>query len=340
MAEVKIASEHLTFKPLSVRHYVLLLLSIFFVLSSYSQSDTSSFHLKWSKAHDSLTKDLPLSVQLYYTNDSLEGKPFIAYCLVANLKDKNLEFTTQVGNGKRFTPLQFYESEKQPLVVVNGTFFSFQTNQNLNLVMRDGKLKAYNVTSLKGRGKDSTQFYYVTRSAIGINRKRKADVAWIFTDSSHEQPYAFEDSPVVAKGPSQKPSIKLLKRFDHQKWRMQTAIGGGPVLIHDGVIRITNRQEQMFVGGEKDKHPRTAMGYSSDGKLIILAIQGRAAGIADGATLQQEAKIMYDLGCYEALNLDGGGSSCMLVNGKETIKPSDATGQRPVPGVFLIKKLK
>jgi exopolysaccharide biosynthesis protein len=37
------------------------------------------------------------------------------------------------------------------------------------------------------------------------------------------------------------------------------------------------------------------------------------------------------------LNLDGGGSSCMLINGKETIKPSDPTGQRAVPAVFLIK---
>jgi exopolysaccharide biosynthesis protein len=53
--------------------------------------------------------------------------------------------------------------------------------------------------------------------------------------------------------------------------------------------------------------------------------------------LQQEAKILLDLGCYEALNLDGGGSSCMLVNGKETIKPSDKEGQRPIPGVFIIR---
>lgn len=322
-----------------MRQYVLLFASILSVIVSAAQSDTSHLRLKWSKAHDSLTKDLPSSVQLYYTNDSLEGKPFIAYCLVADLKAKSLEFTTQVGNGKRFTPSQYYQTEKQPLVVVNGTFFSFQTNQNLNVVMRDGKMKAHNVTSLKGRGKDSTQYYYITRSAIGISKKRKADVAWIFTDSSHDQPYAFEDSPVVAKGTNKRPNLKLLKRFDHQKWRMQTAIGGGPVLIHNGEIRVTNRQEQMFVGGEKDKHPRTAMGYSFDGKLIILAIQGRTPGIAEGATLLQEAQIMYDLGCYEALNLDGGGSSCMLVNGKETIKPSDATGQRPVPGVFLIRKL-
>ncbi|WP_315814388.1 phosphodiester glycosidase family protein [Paraflavitalea speifideaquila] len=62
--------------------------------------------------------------------------------------------------------------------------------------------------------------------------------------------------------------------------------------------------------------------------------------MADGATLAEEAKILADLGCIEALNLDGGGSSCVLVNGKETIQPSDKTGQRPVPAVFIIRKRK
>ncbi len=80
------------------------------------------------------------------------------------------------------------------------------------------------------------------------------------------------------------------------------------------------------------------MGYTNDGYLIIMAIQGRFPGIAEGATLEQEAKLLIDVGCVEALNLDGGGSSCMLVNGKETIKPSDKGNERPVPAVFLIQK--
>jgi exopolysaccharide biosynthesis protein len=80
------------------------------------------------------------------------------------------------------------------------------------------------------------------------------------------------------------------------------------------------------------------MGYTNDGKLIILVIQGRTPGKAEGATLIQEANMLKDIGCWEALNLDGGGSSCLLVNGKETIKPSDPNGQRPIPAVFLIKK--
>lgn len=269
--------------------------------------------------------------------DSLDGKPFVAYYVEADLKDKKLEFTTQTGHGKRFTATQYYQSENNPLIVVNGTFFSFQTNQNLNVVIRKKKLVSYNITSLRTRGKDTGYFYYPTRSAIGITKKRVADVSWIFTDSSKKFAYALEDSPAVARGKKEVPTIRDLKRFDWMKWKVTTAIGGGPTLVHNGKIQITNRQEQMFVGGEKDKHPRSAMGYTTDNKLIILVVQGRSPGIADGVTLQQEAQILLDLGCYEALNLDGGGSSCLLVNGMETIKPSDKEGQRPVPGVFLIK---
>ena len=53
--------------------------------------------------------------------------------------------------------------------------------------------------------------------------------------------------------------------------------------------------------------------------------------------MPQEAQILKDVRCWEVLNLDGG-SSCMLVNGKETIKPSDKEWQRTVPAVFKIKE--
>jgi exopolysaccharide biosynthesis protein len=131
----------------------------------------------------------------------------------------------------------------------------------------------------------------------------------------------------------------MYHKLRFKKWKMKTAIGGGPVLVQEGQIKITNEEELKFTGKAiNDKHPRTCIGYTNDGYLIIMAIQGRFPGIAEGATLEQEARLLIDLGCAEALNLDGGGSSCMLVNGKETIKPSDKTGERPVPAVFLIKE--
>lgn len=121
-----------------------------------------------------------------------------------------------------------------------------------------------------------------------------------------------------------------------KKWNVWTAIGGGPVLVQNGNIEITNNEEKMFAGKAiNDKHPRTAMGYTRDKKLIVLIIEGRNP-LASGATLTQEAQILKDLGCVEALNLDGGGSSCLLINGKETITPSDKK-QRAVPAVFIIQ---
>jgi len=120
---------------------------------------------------------------------------------------------------------------------------------------------------------------------------------------------------------------------------MKTAVGGGPALVQNGAKQITNEEELKFTGKAiNDKHPRTCMGYTKDGYLIIMAIEGRFPGIAEGATLEQEARLLIDLGCIEALNLDGGGSSCLLVNGKETIKPSTNGEERPVPAVFIIAK--
>ncbi|MBC7828120.1 MAG: phosphodiester glycosidase family protein [Chitinophagaceae bacterium] len=307
--------------------------NIFFIFCFCFACFFSVAQLRWKPVKQD---SLPAGLKLFTTKGSLNGRPFIAYYAEANLKNKKLEFTTQVGNGQRYTPSQFYTREGLPHLVVNGTFFSFATNQNLNVIIRDGKILGYNFPALKSRASDS--FYYPTRSAIGISKNRRADVAWIFTDTAQRWPYAFQSRPIVARGKTNDPSLIDLNTIDPWKWwKMKTAIGGGPVLVQEGKINITNQEEQMFVNGLADLHPRTAMGYTKDRKLIILVVQGRDPGIAEGATLAEEAKILADLGCYEALNLDGGGSSCMLVNGKETIKPSDKEGQRPVPGVFIIR---
>jgi Phosphodiester glycosidase len=295
--------------------------------------------LHWVRV-DSSYGPLPGSMHVYRSTDSLGGFPSVAYYVSARLKDKRIQFTTETGQGKRFTPAEYYQLEQFPLLVVNCTFFSYTTNQNLNVVVKDGKMVAYNVNALRGAGRDSTLYYYPTRGAIGIDRRRRADVAWTFTDSSRHWPYAFEDGPVIAKGTDPLPTIYDLKDIEWKWWKMRTAVGGGPVLIYDGKIRITDKEEQLFPRSNRngEHNPRTAMGYTRDGQLIVLVIQGRTPGAAAGATLQAEAGILLGLGCYEALNLDGGGSSCMLVNGKETIHPSDQDGQRPVPAVFLIKR--
>lgn len=306
--------------------------------------------LKWQNV-DSLYQPLPSSVHIYFTDSPIDTGKFRAYYLIANLKDKNLEFTVDTSKDRRLTPTKFYERNDKPLVVVNTTFFSYETNRSLNAVIKNGKLVAYNQHSIAGRGKDTFTYRHPLGSAIGISKKREADIAWLYTDAGTGAIKAFQlpmtpikDSSITlametvskhanAGMPAFKGSIGKFFRWE----KMITAVGGGPVLLQGGKIDIANELEIKFAGKAiNDKHPRTAMGYTIDGKLIVLLVEGRNKN-AGGATLTQLAKIFKDLGCWEALNLDGGGSSCLLVNGKETIKISDAAGQRPVPAVFIIK---
>lgn len=303
--------------------------------------------LKWETVSQA-EANLPPSLKLMRTQSPMNGKPNIAWCVIADLKDPKLTFTTDTSLGRRLTPAQFYTKNKNPLVLMNGTFFEFVTNRNLNVVVRDGKLASYNLHSIAQKGKDTLTFLHPFRSAIGIDAKGNADVAWIYSDSSTAVPWASQ-TPVDALRDSS-PIVnadKILKEHSFQRfgntvplfepWKVKTAIGGGPVLVQNGKVMITNNEERMFVGKAiDDLHPRSAMGYTADGKLVMLVVEGRAPGRAEGASLRQLANMMLQLGCVEALNLDGGGSSCMLVNGRETIKPSDKEGQRPVPAVWMI----
>ena len=125
-----------------------------------------------------------------------------------------------------------------------------------------------------------------------------------------------------------------------QPFAAKTGIGGGPVLINEGKVVDTFREE-LFNGtsgiSPDTSQPRTAVGITADEKMIFFVCEGRqmTSGV-HGFTTGEVAEILLSLGCVEAMNLDGGGSSCMLVNGKETIKVSDGT-QRSVASALMLK---
>jgi hypothetical protein len=312
---------------------------IFLPILSFLLIVSAQGQWEWTNV-DSSFSPLPSSVHVYYTQTVTEGKPNRAYYVSIDLSDRSLDVTSRVGEGKRFTPTQYFDNNQQPLLVMNCTFFEFVRNSNLNVVMREGQLLSYQVQTMAAKGKDSGQYYHVLGSAIGISKRRKADVAWLYVDSSLRYPMATQQPINSWKDAISNPTAAdYLQKGKFKKWKMQTAVGGGPVLLQDGTIQIANNIERKFAGNAiKDKHPRSGMGYTSDGQLILLAIEGRFPGKAEGATLEQMAAMFKQIGCVEALNLDGGGSSCLLINGKNTIQPSDKEGQRPVPAVFMVKQ--
>ena len=282
-------------------------------------------------------------MHIYKSTELLDGKPNIMYYAIVDVSDKSLKFTTDTAYKRRLTPSRFYQKNNKPLLVVNCSFFSFATNQNLNAVVKNGKILSYNQQTQEGRGKDTLTYIHSFLGAIGITKKRKIDIAWTYTDSSKRNIYASQYPVDFFKDSIEDINVKYVNEKIPQpakfsRWNVKTAIGGGPVLIQNNEIKISNNEERKFAGkAVNNPEPRTAIGYTKDSKLVIFVCEGRSDSAA-GLSLIQLAKILKDIGCVEALNLDGGGSTCMLINGKQSNTPSGKGIQRPVPSVFLIER--
>ena len=113
-------------------------------------------------------------------------------------------------------------------------------------------------------------------------------------------------------------------------------IGAGPQLIKDGRVQITTEAEKMLPNFATDRHPRTAVGRLMDGRILFVTVDGRQPGISVGMPLTELAALLLEFGATEAINLDGGGSTTMVIRNKIVNKPSDATGERPVSDAILI----
>ncbi len=130
----------------------------------------------------------------------------------------------------------------------------------------------------------------------------------------------------------------LHTQSDNQKWRSANNIlGAGPQLIKDGKIEITDKQEKMLAAGfATDRHPRTALAQLDSGKILLVTVDGRQPGVSVGMSLQTLAELLLEFGAVAAINLDGGGSTTMVVHNKVVNKPSDQSGERPVSDAILV----
>jgi hypothetical protein len=116
----------------------------------------------------------------------------------------------------------------------------------------------------------------------------------------------------------------LTLRGDLKNWwdGVRNAIGGGPVLVRDGVA-IKNAGED-FTSDQLARHPRTAVGQRADGHIVLLVADGRSSASV-GLTMAQLANQMVRLGAVTAMALDSGGSSTIAFDGHVFNHPSDGT---------------
>lgn len=121
-------------------------------------------------------------------------------------------------------------------------------------------------------------------------------------------------------------------------------VNGGPWLVRDGRISVDAAADGVVHPGDPSyvygwgvkRNPRTMVGLDRQGRLLIVTADGRQPGFAEGLSLLEGARLMARLGAVTAINLDGGGSTAMAIDGKLVSSPSDATGERPVGDALLV----
>lgn len=135
-------------------------------------------------------------------------------------------------------------------------------------------------------------------------------------------------------------SVMILKKPENADWSYSPALldilVSGPLLIHEG--KPTSPQRIPF---NLNRHPRTAIGINDKGHFLLVTVDGRHAEAA-GMNMWELQALMQSLGCTDALNLDGGGSTTMYIRGKGVVNyPSDNRsfdheGERRVSNAILV----
>jgi len=122
---------------------------------------------------------------------------------------------------------------------------------------------------------------------------------------------------------------ELTVSLSPKKWNdVVEGIGSNCWLVRHGTIYKTKGRRST-----RDD-PRTALGYN-DKKLFLMVVDGRQGGYSNGMSYRDVASAMIKLGAKEAINLDGGGSSTFIVNGKLINRPSDHNERRVLNAVFI-----
>ena len=159
----------------------------------------------------------------------------------------------------------------------------------------------------------------------------------IDNDGSARKRDQFESGCLAITGRKATVAKALSKELDWEDGiEAEDLLSSGPLLISGG--KCETFKDIKF---NTNRHPRTAVGIKADGTKVFVVVDGRSSK-SQGATMEEIQKIMLWLGCTDALNLDGGGSSAMVVKGKVVNHPCDnkafdSEGERSVANSILIK---
>ncbi len=281
--------------------------------------------LAW-KPVESLNADLPAGVRVYAGSDP--KLPLRAwYVSVAPGDDSGrVEVLVSDDPTDRRETVSSFAAATGACVVVNGGYFTMERTpaHHAGLLVIDGVIEA---PATRSAVRNDVR-YATARAALGLT-SAGFDIAWATSRDGNLLAWA-------APPPHRQGTPAQLDPATSTPWVVEDALGGGPALVSDGRVEVTTNEEVFFGTAIPYTHPRTAAGIAADGTLLLLVVDGRQKD-SRGVRLEELAAILVDLGAEQALNLDGGGSSSLVVHGQLLNNPAGRGKERAVMtalGVF------
>lgn len=114
-----------------------------------------------------------------------------------------------------------------------------------------------------------------------------------------------------------------------KKLNVMEAVSFEPTLVKNG--------KKIPISKDWGIAPRTAIGQREDGSMLLMVIDGRSLLSGMGASMKEVQELMIKYGAVSAINLDGGKSSTMYLNGEVINNPSDSLGERAIPSAIIVK---
>ncbi len=274
-----------------------------------------------------LEMDLPAGIVIFEgINLSIPLKAWVAKVDVNN-RNIRVSVLSSSDLDRRETPAQFLENN-DAMIVLNGGYFIMDANpaQHVGMLKTNGKLVEASTPSVY-----RNQYrYFINRGAFGIKWEGTGDIAWCTTrnDSIFEWNEPLNNRPGLPQDSLPFNTAKF--------WNVKDAVHAGPVIISQGKMKVTVEEEVFFNTPIVDVQPRSAIGYTENNEIIMMVVDGRQQQ-SRGVYLEELALLMKQFECVEALNLDGGGSSAMVVDNMLLNRPAGRISQREVMsaiGVF------
>ena len=284
-------------------------------------------------------------VEVYKTTSQLNGRAFNAWYAIADPSKVDFRVLYPESVGSKKTVAAQAEDAGDCLALINGAIYG---NYNIGVIITEGEMTQQWHGEIEGcYWATDNQLYQLTRPVIGVDKYGKPGAYWVGLPQQGTFYYYDRPQPNVV-GQAKYGKVTATSPAPAIEWDPYYAISCGPMVLYDGKVCADNSMvddthyytnfECWDESGVYSAHPdRSAVGITEDGKIVLFICDGRIDA-SQGAYIKELGPIMKSIGCVHAMNLDGGGSTGMWINGAGMINYKDGSWRAVKSTLGFFKK--